>query len=226
MRLAFAFATLAVSSAAVAQPSTEASRPIDKVTTDQKTERGIVVGLAVNSPLRWAGGDSVGFSGYVGLAKHHMLRLNVATYAYAANSVGLVAALALGEDGDEAQYDGRTTDVGIGYQYYSRGPFDGLMLEAGVFQRDLATRYEDDFASPSIRETNATGYAGRAMIGWSWLMGRKVFIAVGAGASFGRYSGTETTAETTYMPEYTSKDFVRYETVPEGYVRIGLALGL
>jgi hypothetical protein len=225
MRLVVAALTLA-SSTALAEPSTEPSPPTDKVTADHKGDGAVVIGLAMNPPLRWIGGGSVALSGYVSLAKHHALRLNFATYEYTANSVGLVAAIALGEDGDEASYDGRTTDVGIGYQYYSRGPFDGLMLEAGVFQRDIDTRYLDDNASPAILETDATAYAGRAMIGWSWLMKRKVFIAVGVGASVGRYSGKETVSATTVMPEYTTREFVRYEKVPEGYMRIGLAFGL
>ena len=95
-----------------------------------------------------------------------------------------------------------------------------------MLRRAQDLREEDDFASPSIVETKATGYAGRMMIGWSWLFAQRVFVATGVGVSVGRYAGTERTAGSTYMPQYTSKDFVRYETVGEAYLRIGLAFGL
>jgi hypothetical protein len=104
--------------------------------------------------------------------------------------------------------------------------FDGLILEAGVLRRALDTRNEDDFASPSIVETKGTGYAGRIMLGWSWLWQKRIFLATGVGVSVGRYAGIERTAAQTYMPEYVTNDFVRYDTVAEAYMRFGLAFGL
>ena len=195
----------------------------DRAATD---EQNVAIGLAVNPPLRWDDAAAVGFSGYIGFAKQHAIRINVATYEHTANVIGDLGSLLTGGDGDEGSYDGRTTDLGIGYQHYTRGMFDGCSLEVGVLRRAQDLREEDDFASPSIVETKATGYAGRMMIGWSWLFAQRVFFATGVGVSVGRYAGTERTAGSTYMPQYTSKDFVRYETVGEAYLRIGLAFGL
>lgn len=230
-------AVAASTSIAVAQPATvpPASAPADKgsdkaaseaVADHAVTEDKVAVGLAANLPFRWPDADSVGVSGYIAFAKQHAIRMNFATYSHHSSAAGALVSLAAGEDGDEGSYSGRITDLGIGYQHYTRSMFEGCTLELGLLRRELDTRVEDDFASPSIVETAATGYAGRALVGWSWLWSQRVFLATGIGVSVGRFAGTERTAGTTYMPQYTSKDFVRYETTAEGYVRLGLAFGL
>jgi hypothetical protein len=232
MRVVSLAVLVASTSLASAQPTAvpaaaPAAPPADVVTDRAATdEQNVAIGLAVNPPLRWADAAAVGFSGYIGFANQHAIRINLATYEHTANVIGDLGSIAAGGEGSEGIYSGRTTDLGIGYQHYTRGMFDGCSLEVGVLRRAQDLREEDDFASPSIVETKATGYAGRMMIGWSWLFAQRVFVATGVGVSVGRYAGTERTAGSTYMPQYTSKDFVRYETSGEVYLRLGLAFGL
>ena len=69
------------------------------------------------------------------------------------------------------------------------------------------------------------------MIGWSWLGLEAVFLAAAAGASYGRYAGSETVAAGELMVEYGPEDFVtndfkRTEVNIEAYLRIGIAFGL
>ena len=234
MRVASLLAVVASSSIAAARPvgdqppphNSAADKVAESATDHAVTDDKIAVGLAVNPPLRWQNAGAVGVSGYIGFAKQHAIRVNLATYEHNASAIGDLASLLSGGDGDEGSYSGRTTDIGIGYQHYTRGTFEGCSLEVGMLRRAQDLREEDDFASPSIVETKATGYAGRMMIGWSWLWAERVFLATGVGVSVGRYAGTERTAGSTYMPQFTSKDFVRYETTAEAYLRIGLAFGL
>jgi hypothetical protein len=192
-------------------------------TAAAEEEQNVAVGFAVNSPLSWPEASSIGFSGYIAFADHHAIRLNVAHYKY--NAFGSVIS-ALVQADDEASTSGGTTDVGASYQYYPRSLFDGFFLEGGLMTREIDTRYADDNASPAIRENKSDGVAARALIGWSWLWSDRLFLATAIGASAGRYTGTERSAMTTYEPEYMTNDYVRYEATFEGYVRIGVALGL
>lgn len=230
----FALGLLAVlisSSGAAAQPATPATpsasppvrspatRPAEQPVPATPAEPTIAVGIAVNSPLQWGDATSVGVSGYIGFAEHHAIRLNVATWLHGQTYLGEIAA-------GEAIYSGRITDVGIGYQYYSRGLFEGVTLEGGLLRRALDTREQDEFSDLAIVETEGSGLLARALVGYSFLFAKRVFLAPAVGVSVGRYAGTERTAETDYMPQYETNDFVRYEPAFEAYLRIGLAVGL
>lgn len=229
MRLALAFATVlastSVASSAPAPTPTPATPSTDSVADDHAVAQDrIAVALAANLPFFWSDAQSVGVSGYIGFARQHALRLNVATHRYSAPALGIIADLAA--DGDEGSYSGRITDLGIGYQYFTKGMFDGWTFEAGVLRRALDTRVEDEYAPKAIVETDAAAYAVRGFVGYSWLWQQRLFVSLNVGASVGRYAGTERTASSTYMPEYRTEDFVRVKAAGEAYLRFGLAFGL
>jgi hypothetical protein len=188
-------------------------------------ETRVHVAVGVNSPLSWPDHISFGGSLYVGIGEHHAIRANYASYKYSSSALAGVAALAAGGDGDEASYDGNTTDLGIAWVYYPRRPWSGWMFEVGALRRDRDHHLDDEFANPEVIATRTTTYGGRAMIGWSWLMYDHVFLAVAAGFSIGRESGTETTQRyETSMPVQTKVSRVAGEG--EGLVRLGVAFDL
>jgi hypothetical protein len=214
---------LALPAVASAQPS---AQPGDKPLAQAASEETVAVAIAVNPPFRWKDGDGVAASGYIGFRKHHVIRLNVASFANHGNIAGNLIALGLGQDGDEGFHSGRTTDVGIGWQYFRDDLFDGFSIEVGAFRRAIDIRAEDEFDSPEVRATKATGYAVRALFGWSWLFSKRAFIATALGLSAGHYKGTNTTADHVYEPQYMNEDFETDELGAELYLRFGVAFGL
>lgn len=181
--------------------------------------------VGINNPLSWSNSNAFGISAYLGIGEHHAIRGNVASYKYRSSDVGNVISAAAGGDGDEASYGGDTSDVGIAWVYYPRSMWSGLSLELGVLRRALDHRLTDEFASPEFIATRTTTYAGRAMIGWSWLIYDHVFIAVAAGLSIGHESGTETTERHDGdMP--VQKTVSRVSAEAEGLLRLGIAFDL
>ncbi len=176
------------------------------------------VAIAVNAPFMWPLTKSVGVSGYVAIHAHQSVRINVASYDY----LHLSEVLA---DGEGAPH-GRTTDVGVSWQYFPRSVWNGFVVELGVMRRAQDTRDYDEDEVPTITDTNATGYAARAMLGWSWLGWDRVFVAAAAGGSIGRYTGTETTVDDYFDQMWVTRDFARLEGSLEAYLRFGVALGL
>jgi hypothetical protein len=147
--------------------------------------------VGVNAPYRWVDGDAVGISVSVGTAKHHAIRANFATHDYVGSSFGeWVGLVVSGAESDGPGVNGRVTDIGAGYVYYPRRLWDGFMLELGLMHRtrDIS---EDRHGGDELTYSKTTTRAARAMIGWSWLMYRRVFVAIGAGASLGSERGTE-----------------------------------
>lgn len=192
-------------------------------------EKKLAVGIAVNPPLRWGDADSVGVSGYIGFNEHHALRMNYATWRNQGDWAGtLIGDVFFDGDGSDAQFSGRTTDIGVGYQYFPRGILDGLSLEAGVLHRAVDTRVVDEFASIEDKATNAGGFAARGLVGWSWLWQKRLSLGFAVGASYGRYSGTQTTSTDVLMSpaSYHTESFVRYEAHAEAYLRLGFVFGL
>jgi hypothetical protein len=172
------------------------------------------VGIAVNPPFRWIGDSKAfGASLYVALGRHHVVRGNVARYAY-----GDMLAT-------ETSYDGDTTDVGASYMYFPRRAFDGFVVEAG-----FVYRHEDGVGhGPFWDDTteNTTLYGGRAMVGWSFLLEDRVFLSVQAGASVGKKTGTEELCSTGCMDYGDDPDVTRIsetQVSPEVMFRIGVAL--
>ena len=179
-----------------------------------RTTSVATVGLAVNPPLRWFGDSrAFGASLYVGFGGHHVVRGNLARYAYGDLGLG------------EATFDGTTTDVGASYLYFPRRAFDGFVVEAGALYR-----HEDGVAHGPFWDDTAehtTFYGGRAMLGWSWLFAEHLFVSVQAGASVGHERGTIATYSTDVMDPVTKVTVVDgLAIVPEGMIRIGVAFDL
>jgi hypothetical protein len=179
------------------------------------------VALGINNPLSWAFGGGFGASLYVGAGEHHAIRANVARYD--SHSSTASALLALGNsDGDEVGHSGHTIDVGIGWVYYVERPWSGWTFELGVLRRARDLRTDDENASPEIVATRTTSYAGRAMVGWTWLMSDHVFLAVSTGISAGHESRTESSER--YLDTRMVRTHVsRSDAQAEGLLRLGVA---
>lgn len=176
--------------------------------------------IAVNAPIGWIDGKSLGASVYVGVANKVAIRANVASYGGGPPLVGDLISIAAGGDGDEAQHSGRVLDLGVGVVHYSRGLWDGFTLEAGALRRARDLAVVDDFATAYRTSTDTVTYAGRALLGWSWLIKQRVFIAVAIGGSVGIETGTETTEnERGEMKKSQSVD--RSDVSLESYLRFG-----
>lgn len=184
------------------------------------------VALAVNAPLMWA--SAISGSAYVRFAPNNALRLNVAAYDHHP-SLGYELLLATRGASTESSYSGGTVDVGVGWQYFPRRVWDGFVVELGVLRRGENHVIDEASWNSRIRHREATGYAARAMVGWSWLLGEHVFVAASIGLSLGRYSGTESVQPTddldnpSGMPMTSSIGEDRIEG--EAYLRIGVPFG-
>lgn len=177
--------------------------------------------LAVNSPLGWAEGASVGASLYARLAPKQALRLNVASYEY--GNAGSVIAAAFGAE-DEGSYDGRYLDLGAAWMYFPRRAWDGPTLEAGLLRRSGATSVQDSYAENEIVERDTQYLAARALVGWSWLIHERAIISFAVGASSGYELGTETIQKMSTSTPMTH-DVGQWTTSAEGYIRLGFTFG-
>jgi hypothetical protein len=173
--------------------------------------------VALNAPPGWLIG-SLGGSAYVRIGDHVALRGNLATYQNSPPG-GILSVLS--DVG--AAYGGRVLDVGVAAVWYPRRVWDGFLLEVGVLRRE-----RDVYVWPELDDRTfirSTEYAGRALIGWSWLIGQRAFIAIAAGYSVGHESGESTTT-----PEFGSmtpitKAVRLTQKEREGYIRVGLVFG-
>ena len=176
------------------------------------------VTVAVNPPFRWADwveGTAFAGTASLGVTDHNALRANVATYSNIGYLFEEVRDFA---ESDGRQPEGRITDLGLGWTYYPRALWDGLSLEAGAL-----ARFRDKRDVPSTARDSYT-IAGRALVGWSWMFSNRVFVAVAAGFSIGRESGTKTFfPEAPQMP--VTSHVARLDITGESYVRIGFAIG-
>ena len=171
--------------------------------------------VAVNGPHSWASG-AVGASVYMRLGDHVALRGNFASYEYA--SVREIIGVFAGDGG--TGYGGRLLDLGVGAMWFPRRAWHGPFIEAGLLRRARDTSLQPDLDDST--DTRSTEYAGRAMVGWSWLVGERVVIAVAAGLSAGRETGSVTVARYE-MPMTTRLD--RGQVDGETYLRFGFAFG-
>lgn len=208
MRIVIAMVALGIGGTAQASPSVPAER------AETETE----LAVAVNAPFRWA--DTQGASIYLGFTPHQAIRANFARYQFDPNPLGEIIGIALGGDGSEASFHGTLTDVGVGWMYFPRRLWSGFSFEAGVLRRARDHSIDDMF----VLETKTTTYAGRALIGWSWLIEGRAFISIAGGISIGRESGTETT--TSMSGRISIDDVTRSAVGVEGFLRIGAAFGL
>lgn len=187
------------------------------------TESRVHVAVGVNHPLSWLDGNAFGASLYVGISERHAIRANVAHYKYSGPVGDTIAVIAGAEE--LPSYTGHTTDMGISLVYHPRRLWRGFTWEIGVLRRARDHRIDDDNADPVVIATTTTEYAGRGMIGWSWLMFDHVFLAISGGLSVGREAGTETTERTEgAMAVQTKVSRLVHEF--EGMARIGVAFDL
>jgi hypothetical protein len=170
--------------------------------------------LAVNMPWAWMQ-DNIGGSAYIAIDPHWAMRANFARY----DAEELLPLLLTGGEGPI--YDGNILDLGLGWIWYPRRLWDGFTFEAGALMRDRDVRRsrEDD---PDL-DIQTTTYAGRAMIGWSWLAAGTVFLSVAAGASAGLEHGREAFVSERGMSTTRSTDRLQIDF--ETYVRVGFAFG-
>lgn len=169
--------------------------------------------IAVNFPYGWIGGKSLAGSVYAGVTDHVAIRANVASYEAGASATG-------GIFGGEAEYSGRTLDLGVGVVHYSNGLWDGFTMEGGLLRRARDVRVTDQFAAAYATSTDSATYGVRALFGWSFLIKKRMFIAAAIGGSAGIERGTETTENDRGM--MTSKaDVDRSDIAVESYLRFG-----
>jgi hypothetical protein len=167
--------------------------------------------LGLNSPLEWIL-NSFGASGYVRTGRHFALRANVA----ASTDGGVV-----GELIPEAGHLGTITDYGIGGVWYPRRAWDGALIEVGALVRVRNTSTLD--VDPEVT-TRSTTCAGRALIGWSWLIRSRVFVAFAVGGSWGLELG-EDTSVAGYRDETMTTPVRRKRPNVESYLRFGVVFG-
>jgi hypothetical protein len=187
-------------------PALTAPSPATPVASDASPPR---LGFGLSSPAGWLIG-TFGVSWYVRIGEHFAVRANLAA------TKGGIGYFLLGEDGSWGN-----TDYGISGVWYPQRIWDGPLIEAGALLRD---RYHETSDTVEEVTTRSMTYAGRALIGWSWLIRSNVFIALAAGGSWGRESGETTTVhEFRDEPMTTPVRGKRLEL--ESYLRFGVVFG-
>jgi hypothetical protein len=187
----------------------------------------VPVAIGVNPPTSWLRTPSVGVSVYAGITTHQAIRVNVARYTFSPE-------VGYGSPSDrdlsnwffvEGLFSGGNTDIGVGWMYFPRRLWSGPSLEAGVLRRARANYMFRDTDEPNIVNTESATYASRALVGWSWLIKKHVFISIAAGASVGYERGREETAEYEFDPSMTS-DVARMRISAETLMRLGGAFSI
>ena len=202
------------------------ARAEDAGSAEAMAESRVHIAVGVNPPTSWPDGNAIGASLYVGISERHAIRANVARYKYR-RPPGESISVLLGAE-ELPSYSGHTTDLGISLVYHPRRLWRGFTWEIGVLRRardHRIERIEEEDADPVALATRTTEYAGRGMIGWSWLMFDHVFLAISGGLSVGHESGTETTGRSAdAMPVQTKVSRLVHEF--EGMARLGVAFDL
>lgn len=179
--------------------------------------------VGINCPCWWPSGDSIAGSLGIGVTANDAIRLNVASYT---NHSGLGVAVGdafFGGDGDDVEHSGRILDVGVAWTNYSRALWQGFTYELGLLRRAHDMRDDDTFSTSQTVTTHTATYAFRAQVGWSWLLGKHVFIAAAVGLSLGTERGTETITPDFGGSMPMTTDVSRIALSGEGYLRIGFA---
>jgi hypothetical protein len=178
---------------------------------------GHAIGIAANEPLGWVGAAAVGASVYVAIDEHQVIRANFATWNHSHS---------LGETpGTSDDTGGRYTDGGVSWMLFPRKAFDGPSIELGVLARHRDTFDIDDEEHDTAIKSNL--YAGRILVGWSWLIKQRAFISVQVGFSTGSEHGTRTVtdiSDPTEMPPPSVTNIDPANTSTEGMARFGFLL--
>jgi hypothetical protein len=205
----------AIADPAMSPPGT--SPPIHAGAIRVTDTTNVRLGVAVNLPLGWYDARSIAGSLFVPVTGHQSLRLNVASWANNPFEIDKKIAALTGGD-YESDYQGRTTDVGIAWQYYPRRTWDGLFVELGglVRTKDLS---EANLFDPIIG-TDTKTVAARAMVGGSVLARDRVFLAAAVGISAGYEWGVGTTQEYEDSMKIPH-DISRRAIAAEAFVRLG-----
>jgi hypothetical protein len=209
-------ALCAVCANAGAQPPVQAVPAAARPSSVETSPPRFALGLSL--PLGWLFGW-FGASGYARITEHVGVRVNVATWTGGGPGGAPGTFISSFESGYD--YGGRIVDLGIGAVVYPRRTLDGPMLEVGAFRRGRNTYVWPDFDPKTT--TRSTTYAGRALVGWSWLMRSNVFVAFAIGGSWGRESGRTSMDNPFGM---TTTATVRRERFDgESYLRLGILFG-
>lgn len=182
--------------------------------------------FAVNSPLSWRDSDALAASAYVGFAPHHAIRVNVARYENWTDFDDAMQGLVTfgQDDGDGPARLGHFTDVGVAWMYFPRRLWSGAFVELGALGRDNDISVGPGYESDTVVTTRTKTIAGRALGGWSVLLGRHVFVSASLGFSVGYERGSETTDDGPGMQ--VTRSVSRVDPSVEGFVRIGGVIGL
>jgi hypothetical protein len=163
--------------------------------------------IAVNSPVSIILGFAYGVSGYVKLAEHQALRLNVASYQSDYTW----------EDEGDAALSGNKRDASASWVCFPRRFLDGGLVELGALVRRHHSMSYDYLDNVENWTLDSSTLAVRGMAGWSWLIHNHAFMSLAAGASVGYEFGTATERMETSM--HVSRTILW----PEAYVRFGAA---
>jgi len=184
------------------------------------------IAIAVNSPISWGiGGGGFGISGWAGLTEHQAIRANVASYGAGYYPVAMLAAVSSGAPPDEdCSATGTISDVGASWVYFPRKVYSGLSLEVGALRRSTTKAVLGcDLAASFDTTRHSVTYAGRAMIGWSWMLGDHAFIAIAVGAAKGVERGHVDQRQSDDSPLETVR-VDQWTPTFESYLRFGAAI--
>jgi hypothetical protein len=242
MRFVLPFAVAAIAAATVtvhAAPPPEIAKALTEAGAASGTtpalasgpDLAVPIAFASNVPLAWPW--SVGVSAWVGVDDHHAIRANFARYR---GPIWLpIAAAFSGEGSDLEEGDippdfGHTTDASLGWVTYPRRVLDGATIEVGALLRLNRLRDRIDSKNVASEEQFTNVYGARALIGWTWRLGRWWFLATSIGASAGYERGREKVF-VGYDAAHGNMEIIREGRVSrvavsaEAYLRIGLVIG-
>jgi hypothetical protein len=183
---------------------------------EKRAPDGLPVAVAVSSPVGWLRG-TFGASVYVAPGAHHAIRANFSRYDAESLLPAIIARF------ENAPHHGPITDLGIGWSWYPRRPWEGFLFELGVNRRQRQTWVQPEHGDRV--DTTSTTYAGRALIGWSWMLNRRMFLGVAVGASAGRERGHEKLTPEFPREMPTTQAVDRTQVDFESYWRLGMVFG-
>jgi hypothetical protein len=139
------------------------------------------IAAAVSMPWYWPEGF-IGASAYGRMTDRLAIRADFERWDYAPTVI-------LG-GADGPSYSGVMIDYGLGLVYFPRRLWSGLRLELGALVRDRDTL---KVADQGLERTTtvSTIYAARGLIGWSWDVHPRVFLALAVGGARGYERGRD-----------------------------------